>query len=36
MGGETQKLLWIRLNPDAYQVDGVTIRTMKADRYKHM
>jgi hypothetical protein len=36
MGGETRNLLWLRVNPDAYQVDGVTVRTLKVDRYKHM
>ena len=34
LGGETHKLLWLRLNPDAYQVDGETERTPKKDRYK--
>jgi hypothetical protein len=34
LGGETQKLLWLRLNPDAYQVDGETVKTPKRDRYK--
>lgn len=36
LGGETRKLLWLRLNPDAYKTDGSTIRTPKKDRYKHM
>ena len=36
LGGETRNLLWLRLNPDAYQVDGVTTRTLRVDRYKHM
>ena len=36
MGGDTRNLLWLRFNPDAYQVDGVSERTPKVDRYKHL
>jgi hypothetical protein len=34
LGGETRKLLWLRFNPDAYKVDGSTVKTFKKDRYK--
>jgi hypothetical protein len=36
LGGETHKLLWLRFNPDAYQVDGSTVKTLKIDRYKQL
>jgi hypothetical protein len=36
LGGETHKLLWLRFNPDAYQVNGETVRTLKKDRYKQL
>jgi hypothetical protein len=33
VSGEEANLLWIRFNPDAYTVDGVTRRTRTADRH---
>jgi len=28
--------LWLRLNPDAYKIDGDTVRTPRLQRYHHM
>jgi hypothetical protein len=33
VSGEQANLLWVRFNPDAYTVDGVTRRTRTADRH---
>ena len=33
MSGDTFNLLWLRFNPDAYKVDGVTARTRTVDRH---
>lgn len=36
LGGETHKLLWLRFNPDAYKVNGTTVKTLKKDRYEQL